>query len=81
MNTLVRLVNIIRSDLNYCEKAFNLTYEDIDNWYNQDVGMIRAAVLFLKADGRKQAAMYLFNYCQRNFWKRYDKLLDKIENV
>lgn len=82
MNTLVRLVNIIRSDLNYCEKASNLTYEDVNNWYNQDSGMIRAAALFLPAAGRMQAAAYILDYCDRNIWPKYEKLLlDKIENV
>ena len=82
MNTLIQLVNIIRKDLNYCEKASYLTYEDVDNWYNQDVGMIRSAVLFLPATGRKKAALYLLNYCHRNIWPRYDKLLlDKSKKV
>lgn len=80
MNALVKLVNIIRDDLRYCEKSRNhLSYNDINCWYNQDVGIIRAAVLFLKAEGRKQTAIYLLNYCQRNIWRKYDKLLDKAE--
>lgn len=81
MNSLVKLVNILKSDLNYCEKASYLTYEDVDNWYNQNVGMIRATVLFLKAEGRNQAALYLLNYCQRNIWPKYDRLLDKSKKV
>lgn len=79
MNTLIGLVNIIHSDLQYCERSSYLSYNDINCWYNQDIGMIRAAVLFLKAEGRKQTAIYLLNYCQRNIWKRYDELLDKAE--
>lgn len=76
MNTLIKVVNIIHSDLEYCERSHYLTYKDIDNWYNQDVGIMRCAVLFLSAMEREQAAIYLLNYCQRNIWKRYKKLLD-----
>lgn len=81
MNTLIKLVKIIRSDLQYCEAHPNLTCETINDWYNQDVGIIRAAVLFLKAENRKPSALYLLNYCNRNIWPKYDKLLDKTKNV
>lgn len=76
MNTLIKVVNIIHSDLEYCERSPYVTYEDIRDWYSQDTGIIRCAVLFLKAMGRKQAAIYLLKYCQRNIWERYEKLLD-----
>lgn len=79
MNTLIKIVNIIHHDLEFCEKSPYLTQKDIENWYNQDVGIIRCAVLFLKAMNRKTAAVYLLNYCHRNIWKRYDKLLDKAD--
>lgn len=79
MNTLIKTVNIIHRDLEFCEKSPYLTQKDIENWYNQDVGIIRCAVLFLKAMNRRPAAMYLLNYCHRNIWKRYDKLLDKAD--
>lgn len=79
MNTLIKLINIIHSDLQYCERSPYLSHKDINDWYNQNVGMIRTAVLFLKDEGRKQTAIYLLNYCQRNIWERYDKLLDKTE--
>lgn len=81
MNSLVKLTNILKSDLQYCEKASYLTYKDIDNWHNQAVGMIRATIIFLKAENRKQAAVYLLNYCHRNIWPKYDKLLDKAKKV
>ena len=81
MNALVKLTNILKSDLNYCEKASYLTYEGINDWYNQGVGMVRAAIIFLKAENRKQAAYYLVNYCHRNIWPKYDKLLDKAKRV
>lgn len=79
MNTLIKIVNIVHSDLEFCERSPYLTQKDIENWYNQDVGIIRCAVLFLKAMSRRQAAIYLLNYCHRNIWKRYDKLLDKAD--
>lgn len=81
MNALVKIVNILKSDLDYCEKASYLTYEDIDIWHNHSQGMIRAAIIFLKAENRKQAAYYLVNYCHRNIWPKYDKLLDKAKKV
>lgn len=81
MNFLVKLTNILKSDLQYCEKASYLTYEDIDNWHNQATGMVRAAILFLKAMNRRQAAIYLLNYCHRNIWPKYDRLLDKAKKV
>ena len=81
MNSLVELVNILESDLQYCEKCSNPTSEKINDWYSQATGMIRAAVLFLKAMNRRQAAMYLLNYCHRNIWPRYEKLLDKAKKV
>lgn len=81
MNTLVKLTKILKDDLQYCEKASYLTYEDIDIWYNHSLGMIRAAIIFLKAENRKQATSYLLNYCHRNIWPKYDKLLDKAKKV
>lgn len=81
MNTLVKLVKIVCDDLRYCERNHqHLNYNDINCWYNQDVGIIRAAVLFLKAENRKQTAIYLLKYCERNIWKKYDKLLDRLKN-
>lgn len=81
MNSLVKLVNILKSDLRYCEKTSYLTYKDIDIWHNYAQGMIRAAIIFLKAENRKQAVIYLLNYCYRNIWPKYDRLLDKAKEM
>lgn len=81
MNSLIKIVNILKSDLDYCEKAPYLAYEDINVWYNHSLGMIRAAIIFLKAENRKQASIYLLNYCHRNIWPKYDRLLDKAKKV
>lgn len=81
MNTLVKIVNILESDLRYCERCSNPTPEKINDWYSQAHGMVRAAILFLKSENRRLAAVYLLNYCHRNIWPRYEKLLDKAKKI
>lgn len=81
MNVLVELVNILKSDLRYCERCSNLTAEKINYWYSQSWGMIRATVFLLNTVNRDKAAHYLLNYCHRNIWPKYDKLLDKAKKV
>jgi len=81
MSTLIQLVYTLKSDLRYCENCYKPTLEEINDCYYQAHGIVRASIIFLISENRNQAALYLLNYCHRNIWPKYDKLLDKAKKV